>query len=718
MLRTDRLFLALACLIAAPLAAEERPNIVFILVDDLGYMDIGANNPDTFYETPNIDRLAATGMRFTDGYAANPVCSPTRYSIMTGRYPTRVGATNFFSGTREERYRPAPLHDRMPLEEVTIAEALREAGYRTFFAGKWHLGPTEEYWPEAQGFEVNKGGHAGGGPFGGKKYFSPYGNPRLEDGPEGEHLPDRLANETVAFIREHRAEPFLAHLSFYSVHTPLLGRPDLVEKYEDKVERLGLADQEEFAGEEQVWPVEKPRRVRILQRHAVYAAMVEAMDRAVGKVLDELEDLGLEERTVVFFMSDNGGLATAEGSPTSNRPLRGGKGWLYEGGIREPMLIRAPGLTRPGSVSRAPVISTDFYPTILELAGLPARPGQHRDGVSLVPLLEGRTRLPHEALFWHYPHYSNQGGFPGGAVRVGPWKLIERYEDGRVHLFHLGNDPAEQRDLAEHEPGRVTTMRARLHEWYRDVGARFLRPREGGPRPWSPAAGARPVARREVIREDLEVEWLADGVWRHISGHELEDFGRVLANGLVVVSGGEAAFVDTPWTDDQTRTLAAWVEERLGARLTTVIPTHSHVDCMGGLAAAHALGARSYAFRKTVAFARRDGLPVPQEAFDGELDIPLGSRVLEVRFMGPGHTLDVVTVWIPDVRLLFGGDLVRSASASSLGFTREADLEGWPASIEALRREYGEAALIVPGHGRPGGTELFTHTLELLAEPR
>jgi arylsulfatase A-like enzyme len=479
--------LVLSLATAPSTTAGERPNVVFILVDDLGYMDIGANNPGTFYSTPNIDRLAASGMRFTDGYAANPVCSPTRYSIMTGRYPTRVGATNWFSGTREARFRPAPLNDRMPLEEVTVAEALREAGYRTFFAGKWHLGPTEEYWPERQGFEVNKGGWSRGGPYGGKQYFSPYGNPRLEDGPEGEHLPERLASETLRFIEEHRDEPFLAYLAFYSVHTPLIGRSDLVARYERERAWRGLEGVEEFAEEEQVWPVDEPRRVRIVQSHAVYAAMVEAMDRAVGRVLDGLEDLGLADETVVVFMSDNGGLSTAnEGAPTSNLPLRGGKGWVYEGGIREPFLIRAPGVTTPGSVSHEPVISTDFYPTILELAGLPLRPGQHQDGLSLVPLLKGETALGRDALFWHYPHYGNQGGFPGGAVRMGPWKLVERYEDGRVHLYNLDDDPGERHDVAEGHPSRVADMKDRLHAWYREVGAQFLRPLPGGPQPWTP----------------------------------------------------------------------------------------------------------------------------------------------------------------------------------------------------------------------------------------
>jgi arylsulfatase A-like enzyme/glyoxylase-like metal-dependent hydrolase (beta-lactamase superfamily II) len=710
----------LALVASSAAVAPPRPNVVVFLVDDLGYMDVGANNPGAFYETPNVDRLAAAGMRFTDGYAASPVCSPTRYAILTGRYPTRAGVTSFFSGTRAGRYRPAPLAGRMALEETTLAEALREAGYRTFFAGKWHLGPDERFWPERQGFEVNKGGWSAGGPFGGGRYFSPYANPRLPDGPPGEHLPDRLATETVRFIEQHRDEPFLAYLSFYSVHVPLLGRPDLVRKYEEKLGRGGAPGPPELAEEEQAWPAEEPRRVRVQQRHAVYAAMVEAMDRAVGKVLDRLEALGLADRTVVLFTSDNGGLSTAEGSPTSNLPLRGGKGWLYEGGIREPLLVRAPGVTRPGSVCRAPVLATDLYPTILELLSLPPRPGQHRDGLSLVPLLRGEAGLDRDALFWHYPHYSNQGGFPGGAVRAGPWKLVERYEDGRVHLFNLDDDLGERRDVATAHPGRVAAMRERLRGWYRDVGAQFLRPLPGGPTPWRPAGHGESQRRPapEKVAPDVEVRPLADGVWLHTSVHEVGGFGRVPANGLVVVSDGEAALVDTPWTDAQTRDLAAWVRNRLGAQVTTVVPTHSHADCMGGLGAAHALGARSHASAATVAFARRDSLPVPEVSFERESAIPLGSRTLDVRFLGPSHTADAVVVWLEDAGLLFGGDLLRSAAATSLGYTKEADLAAWPASVAAVERAFPDARVLVPGHGAPGGRELLRHTLDLLAARR
>ncbi len=446
-------------------------NVLFILVDDLGWRDLGCYG-SSFYETPNIDSLAATGVRFTEAYAASPVCSPTRASILTGKYPSRLAITTYIGAPqpgewdRNTPLLPAAYADRMPLEEETLAEAFKAAGYATFFAGKWHLGP-EGYWPEDQGFDVNCGGIELGGPYGGDKYFSPYGNPRLEDGPPGEHLPDRLASETVKFIEAHRQQPFLAYLSFYSVHTPLMARADLEAKYENK-RQMAPAES---------WGREGGRTVRMVQNHAVYAGMVEAMDAAVGKILDYLDRSSLAERTVVVFMSDNGGLSTSEGHPTSNLPLRAGKGWLYEGGIREPMIIRAPGIGTSGSTCNVPVISTDFYPTLLDLAGLPRRPGQHRDGISLLPLLRGpAATLARESLYWHFPHYGNQGGLPGAAIRQGPYKLIEYYEDQRTELFRLDVDPSEQYNLAAQEPVRVEMMRRQLHQWIQETGAKAPAP--------------------------------------------------------------------------------------------------------------------------------------------------------------------------------------------------------------------------------------------------
>jgi len=400
------------------------------------------------------------------------------------KYPSRVDATNYFSGRRSGRFNPAELNNIMSLSEVTLAEALKEHGYKTAFAGKWHLGPDERYWPENQGFDANIGGWATGGPRGG--YFAPFENPRLADYPKGSHLPKVLTDESLAIMEQYKDKPFLLYLAYYSVHTPLQGREDLIAKYQAKRDKLLAEDKTEFGPEEQIWHGGKERRVRIRQCHAVYGAMVEAMDEQVGRVLNKLDELGIDDNTAVILMSDNGGLSTSEGSPTSNLPLRGGKGWLYEGGIREPFLVRWPGVTRPGSKCDVPVVSTDFYPTILEMAGLPAKNGQHLDGVSLVPLLRGRKRIDRDAIYWHYPHYSNQGGFPAGAVRMGDWKLIERFEDGRVHLYNLGQDIGERKDLASEHSQRVKRMRKRLHAWYNQVDAKFLRPKGDYQRPWRP----------------------------------------------------------------------------------------------------------------------------------------------------------------------------------------------------------------------------------------
>lgn len=449
--------------------AAERPNFVFFLVDDLGWTDLGCFG-SSYYETPNIDGLAATGMRFTNAYAACPVCSPTRASILTGKYPVRVGITDYINsagGNQPEKWNrktkllPASYSDRLAHDEVTIAETLKEADYATFFAGKWHLGP-EGFWPEDQGFDVNQGGIERGGPYGGKRYFSPYGNPRLKDGPAGEHLPDRLARETVKFIEAHRDEPFLAYLSFYSVHTPLIARADLRDKYERKRQSIDK--------DLPIWGEEGERKVRLVQEHAVYGGMVEAMDLAVGQVLDALARLDLDDNTIVFFMSDNGGLSTSEGHPTSNLPLRAGKGWMYEGGIREPMLVRWPGVTAAHSVCDQVVTSTDFFPTMLEMAALPARPKLHLDGQSMVPILRGERR-ERGPIFWHYPHYGNQGGAPTGAVRDGDWKLIEWYEDGRLELFNLADDLSEKHNVADANPEVRDRLQRQLADWRKATGA-------------------------------------------------------------------------------------------------------------------------------------------------------------------------------------------------------------------------------------------------------
>lgn len=470
-----------------PSAQAEPPcNILILLVDDLGQRDIGAYNPETFYETPNIDRLATEGVLFSDGYAANPVCSPSRYSVMTGKYPTRAMLTNWLPGQRTERFRDAPLVENMELSEVTIAEMLRSAGYRTALVGKWHLGESEAHWPEHQGFEINVGGWSKGRP---DRYFSPYKNPRLKDGPDGEYLPDRLARESSEILRKFHAEgkPFLLVHSFYEVHGPFQAPDELVEKYRRKAERLGL---ENKFGEEPQYHFRstQKRRVREVQSHPEYAAMMESLDRAVGTILGTLKELGLDQNTLVVFVSDNGGLSTAEGSPTSNLPWRGGKGWVYEGGIRVPFIVRNPAtMSRGGVVNSTPVMTTDLAPTLLAVTGAKVPAGVHFDGMDILPLLsspgiKGKSR----ALFWHYPHYSNQGGFPGGAVREGKWKLIENYEDGSIALYDLENDPGEKSDMSTSQPERAAMLRAKLHTWYVEMDAKFLRPGKSSQQPWAP----------------------------------------------------------------------------------------------------------------------------------------------------------------------------------------------------------------------------------------
>jgi len=440
--------LCLTGLLSAMAGAAEasRPNVVFILADDLGYMDIGANNPRSFYETPNIDGLAARGMRFSQGYAACPVCSPTRASIMTGKYPQRTGITDFIGGKREGRLKPAPNQDQLALEEVTIAERFRDAGYAMFFAGKWHLGDGE-YSPNAQGF----------GPWltGSRQFYYPPSDIPPPDSQDDPKTTDRIANEAVRFIETHTDTPFFAYLPFLAVHTPIKAAPLLVAKYEKK-KASAPAD---------AWGQERERKVRLVQNHAVYAATLEQMDTGIGRVLTALDRSCLTDRTIIVFTSDNGGLSTSEGHPTSNVPLRGGKGWPYEGGIRTPWIICAPGIAKQNSICDQPVITTDFYPTLLELAGLPLAPPGASDGVSLVSALKGDVLNRSTPLFWHYPHYGNQGGAPCGAAREGDWKLIEWFEDGNLELFNLRDDPSERNNRATENPDKTKELQAKLVAW-------------------------------------------------------------------------------------------------------------------------------------------------------------------------------------------------------------------------------------------------------------
>ena len=474
-------------------AAAPVRNVVWIIVDDLGWRDIGVAGSD-FYETPHIDRLAAEGMRFTQFDTASGVCSPTRASFMTGRHPARVDITNWIGGEQSGMLMQADYERQLSLDEVTPGEAFLEAGYATAYMGKWHLG-RDGYLPDAQGFETTVAVNRAGSP---ATYFYPYRRdepaatdvPDLEDGDEGEYLTDRLTDEAVEFLRAHADEPFLLVLSHYAVHTPIESKDELTAKYEKKASALP-PNPEPFAAEGE----EATSRTR--QDHPAYAGMIQSTDESVGRILDALEELDLADDTAVVLVSDNGGLSTLysrySSAPTSNMPLRAGKGWLYEGGIRAPLIIKWPGVTdrlasstdgsagrAGGSTSAVPTTSTDLYPTILEMAGLPARPEQHLDGLSLTPLMRGDETLEREALFWHFPHYHGSANRPSGAVRVGDLKLIEWFEDGRVELYDLGVDPYEQNDLAPSNPEEASRLRGMLEGWRVEVGANMPTPNPDG----------------------------------------------------------------------------------------------------------------------------------------------------------------------------------------------------------------------------------------------
>ena len=450
----------------------KQPNIVFILADDLGWCDLSAGGSD-FYESPHIDRIANEGMRFTQGYAACQVCSPSRASILTGKCTPRHGITDYIGAPEGEDWRrldrhtpllPASYEHGLSSDEITFPEVLRRSGYRTFFAGKWHLG-GEGSTPEDHGFEINKGGFAAGSPPGG--YFAPFNNPKLDDGPDGESLPIRLGEETSSFIENHQDEPFLAYLSFYSVHAPIQTTQDLWGKYRDKATTGERPDQR--------FIFDRRLPVRQVQDCPIYGGMIEAMDEAVGLVLETLDRLGLAEDTIVCFTSDNGGVSSGDAYSSSMLPLRGGKGRQWEGGIREPLYIRYPGQIPAGASSEVPVSGIDFYPTVMDLTGMQVPDEQFVDGRSLVPLMANGDDqvLSERDLFWHYPHYGNQGGEPSAIVRSGPWKLIHYFEDGRDELYNLDVDEGEQNDIISDAQARGRELRSRLDGWLDEVGAKY-----------------------------------------------------------------------------------------------------------------------------------------------------------------------------------------------------------------------------------------------------
>lgn len=503
------------CSIVAAETSMTPPNIVLFFVDDLGWKDVGCYG-SSFYDTPNIDALAKDGVRFTDAYATCHVCSPSRASLLTGKYPARLDMTDWLPGRQDfpfQQFLSADIHQWLPSEEVTLAEALKSHGYHTAIFGKWHLG-EEPNGPISQGFDVripndwNKGWPR-------KGYHAPFQLGGVE-GKDGDYLTDKLTDEALKYIESKEDEPFFLYMSHFTVHDPIQGRADLVTKYEAKktalppileadyvleenpdvknrssVEELAIMSGEEaFRGYRDF----SNRMVKIKQHqdNVQFAGMVESMDESLGRIRAKLDELEIAENTIIVFFSDNGGMSGANfGNPkrivssnrldtafsTSNTPLRGAKGWLYEGGIRVPLIVHWPENGDKGTVCDVPVIGTDIFPTLLEMAGLDLRPAQHTDGASLVPLVKGENSLTRDAIYWHFPHYSNHGyQSPGGAIRSGDYKLLEYFENNTVQLFNLREDIGERTDLSSTRPQLVDELRDKLHKWREDVGANMMPP--------------------------------------------------------------------------------------------------------------------------------------------------------------------------------------------------------------------------------------------------
>ncbi|MFO0946900.1 MAG: sulfatase [Planctomycetota bacterium] len=453
---------AVLILLSTCLVDAARPNVLLILADDLGWSDLGCYGAD-YHETPNLDRLASQGTRFSQAYTAS-VCSPTRASIMTGKHPARLHITIWFEGSlrpvTDRKLIPPQTVSHLPLQEVTLAERLQSAGYRTIHVGKWHLGDAGHY-PETQGFDVQVGGTFWGAP---ASYFFPYRGPNqntaehryvpgLGFGKPGDHLCDRLTDTAIQFMDQVKEEPFFLNLWYHDPHTPIEAKPDLVKRYEDK-KREGLNHQ-------------NPK----------YAAMVENLDENIGRILQYLEKIGLAERTVVVFLSDNGGYTNEfRGTVvTNNSPLRSGKGSLYEGGIRVPLLVRWPGVTKPGSVCQTPVTSMDLCSTLAEIAGVPLQEAEirERDCLSMTGLLRNPdSKLSRDDLYFHYPHYYFNTS-PVSAIRSGDWKLLEYHEDKHVELYDLGTDLGESTDRAKNLPEKAAELRWKLHAWRKAVDAQM-----------------------------------------------------------------------------------------------------------------------------------------------------------------------------------------------------------------------------------------------------
>ncbi len=446
--------------------ARRPVNVVVVLVDDMGWNDLSCQG-STFHRTPHIDRLAASGTRFTHGYAACPVCSPTRAALLSGQWPARLHVTDWIAGHEVPgaRLTIPDWTKHLPLEVVTVAERLKGAGYATATIGKWHLG-GEGFGPERQGFDTNHGGTARGQP---PTYFSPYEIPTLTDGPPGEYLTDREAAEAVAFIERNHDRPFFLYLPHHAVHTPLEAKAEAERRW---IDAGGKPDREARKGL-RVGGDTGPGQV-----NATYAAMVGSVDDSVGRIVAALEGLSLSDSTAIVFTSDNGGLLPV----TDNRPLRAGKGSAYDGGVRVPLIVSWPGVTPPGTTSDEPAITPDIAATILDLTGVGPEPGQPLDGTSLAPALAG-GRLDRHAIYWHYPHYHPGGATPFSAIRAGDWRLVRFHETGHDELYDLREDPGERVDRAKSDPSRAAGLARDLDAWLAETGAQMPTPNPA----WKPA---------------------------------------------------------------------------------------------------------------------------------------------------------------------------------------------------------------------------------------
>lgn len=442
--------LAAAAADLSPTPSPRPPNVIVILIDDMGQTDLSCYG-SKFYETPHIDQLAKDSVRFVNGYSACTVCSPTRAALLTGKYPARLHLTDWIAGhDRPKAKLKIPDWQKfLPFEEITLAEQLKSAGYATASIGKWHLTPglaqgDEAYYPEKHGFDLNVGGYHRGQP---PRYVSPYGIPTLKDGPAGEFLTDREASEAVKFMEANQHKPFFIYLPHYAVHQPIAGKPDMIAKFKAK------------------------DTTDLKQKNATYAALISSVDDALGTIRAGLKRLGLAENTVIIFTSDNGGLLPT----TDNSPLRAGKGSAYEGGVRVPLIVYWPGVTKANFIETQPAMSIDLYPTILEMTGIKAQPSLI-DGVSLAPLLRAGTKPARTELFWHYPHYHPGGATPYSAIRSGDLRLVHFYEDGRDELYDIAQDIGEKKDLAASQPAQAKALRTRLDAWLKSVDAQFPTP--------------------------------------------------------------------------------------------------------------------------------------------------------------------------------------------------------------------------------------------------